>query len=208
MLRGKRGFSRTAVPIAALVLAVALMLLGLARAGRAPVEAGARRYGRRPPRTGTLQATIRRTSHGIPHILADDFAGLGYGYGYSLAQDNICVVADTYVTVRRRALALLRPGRLLHGRAATAASTTTSTATSSTSGSSTTARSSTCSTLDPAARPAARRSRSWCAATSPATTGTCARPASTTSPTRAAAARPGCGRSPRWTSTGASTSSA
>ena len=28
-----------------------------------------------------LHATIRTTSHGIPHILASNFAGLGYGYG-------------------------------------------------------------------------------------------------------------------------------
>jgi acyl-homoserine-lactone acylase len=46
-----------------------------------------------------LRATILRTSHGIPHIVADDFPGLGYGYGYALAQDNLCVLADTYVTV-------------------------------------------------------------------------------------------------------------
>src|SRR2546428_2220849 len=45
-----------------------------------------------------LRATIFRTAHGIPHIIADDFPGLGYGYGYALAQDNICVLADTYVT--------------------------------------------------------------------------------------------------------------
>jgi acyl-homoserine-lactone acylase len=44
-------------------------------------------------------ATIRRTEHGIPHILADDFAGIGYGYGYAFAQDNICTIADSYVTV-------------------------------------------------------------------------------------------------------------
>src|SRR3954447_18808059 len=49
--------------------------------------------------SGSLHATIRRTSHGIPHILADDYAGLGFGYGYALAQDNICVLADIYVTV-------------------------------------------------------------------------------------------------------------
>jgi acyl-homoserine-lactone acylase len=49
--------------------------------------------------SGSLKATIRRTSHGIPHILADDYAGLGYGYGYALAEDNICVLADIYVTV-------------------------------------------------------------------------------------------------------------
>jgi acyl-homoserine-lactone acylase len=46
-----------------------------------------------------LQATIRRTSHGIPHITANDFGGLGYGYGYAAAQDNICVLADIYTTV-------------------------------------------------------------------------------------------------------------
>ena len=43
---------------------------------------------------------IRRTAHGIPHIKASDFGGLGYGYGYSFAQDNLCVMADQYVTVR------------------------------------------------------------------------------------------------------------
>ncbi len=49
-----------------------------------------------------LSATIRRTSRGIPHVLADDYAGLGYGYGYALAEDNICVLADSYTTVRAR----------------------------------------------------------------------------------------------------------
>jgi acyl-homoserine-lactone acylase len=47
---------------------------------------------------GGLHATIRTTSHGIPHILASNFAGLGYGYGYVAAKANICVLADTYVT--------------------------------------------------------------------------------------------------------------
>src|SRR5687767_735953 len=30
---------------------------------------------------------IRRTNHGIPHIKAQGFFGLGYGYGYAFAQD-------------------------------------------------------------------------------------------------------------------------
>ena len=42
---------------------------------------------------------IRRTSHGIPHIKARSWEGLGYGYGYAFAQDNLCEIADTYVTV-------------------------------------------------------------------------------------------------------------
>jgi acyl-homoserine-lactone acylase len=47
-----------------------------------------------------VEATIRRDSHGIPHILADDYAGLGFGYGYAFAEDNICTIAESYVTVR------------------------------------------------------------------------------------------------------------
>src|SRR3954452_24420107 len=44
-------------------------------------------------------ATIRRTAHGIPHITASSFGGLGYGYGYAFAQDNLCTMAEDYVTV-------------------------------------------------------------------------------------------------------------
>jgi len=53
-----------------------------------------------PGADGGVRATIRRTAEGIPHIYARDWAGLGYGYGYALAGDNICVLADSYVTVR------------------------------------------------------------------------------------------------------------
>jgi acyl-homoserine-lactone acylase len=45
------------------------------------------------------KATVRRTAYGIPHIEAKNYQGLGYGYGYSIAQDNICVLAETYATV-------------------------------------------------------------------------------------------------------------
>ncbi len=43
---------------------------------------------------------IRRTAHGVPHVRAPDFYGLGLGYGYAVAQDNICKLADFYATVR------------------------------------------------------------------------------------------------------------
>jgi acyl-homoserine-lactone acylase len=45
-------------------------------------------------------ATIKRTDHGIPHIVAKDYASLGYAYAYAFAEDNVCVIADQYVTVR------------------------------------------------------------------------------------------------------------
>jgi acyl-homoserine-lactone acylase len=48
------------------------------------------------------KVTIRRTAFGIPHIEARSFEGAGYGYGYALAQDNLCTIAETYVTVNAR----------------------------------------------------------------------------------------------------------
>jgi acyl-homoserine-lactone acylase len=45
-------------------------------------------------------AEIRRTEYGIPHILANDYGSLGYGYGFAFAQDNLCVMADRVVTLR------------------------------------------------------------------------------------------------------------
>jgi acyl-homoserine-lactone acylase len=44
--------------------------------------------------------TIRYTEYGIPHITARDYGSLGYGYGYALAKETICTMADTYTTVR------------------------------------------------------------------------------------------------------------
>ena len=35
-----------------------------------------------------ISAEIRRTDFGIPHIKADDWTSLGYGFGYAYAQDN------------------------------------------------------------------------------------------------------------------------
>ena len=51
------------------------------------------------PQAGAFDVVIRRTDHGIPHILAKDWRSLGYGYGYAFAQDNICTIARSYVTV-------------------------------------------------------------------------------------------------------------
>ena len=45
------------------------------------------------------RVVIRRTEHGIPHIEARTFRGMGFGFGYAIAQDNICTLAETYVTV-------------------------------------------------------------------------------------------------------------
>src|SRR3954467_160939 len=51
------------------------------------------------PSTPSYDVTITRTEYGIPHITANDYGSLGYGYGYAFAQDNLCTMAADYVTV-------------------------------------------------------------------------------------------------------------
>ncbi len=46
------------------------------------------------------QAEIRRTSMGVPHILAKDWGGAGFGSGYAQAEDNLCTMADSFLTYR------------------------------------------------------------------------------------------------------------
>lgn len=47
----------------------------------------------------TYQASIVRTAYGVPHVTAESYTSLGYGFGYAFASDDICTMADAYVTV-------------------------------------------------------------------------------------------------------------
>lgn len=58
----------------------------------------------------TYQASIRRTAHNIPHITADSYGSLGYGYGYAFAEDHLCSLADVIVQVRSEAASFFGPG--------------------------------------------------------------------------------------------------
>jgi acyl-homoserine-lactone acylase len=70
------------------VLAAGLM------AGTGPAQAEAGHGG-----AARYQATIVRTAYGVPHITARNFGSLGYGYGFALASDYLCTMAQAYVTV-------------------------------------------------------------------------------------------------------------
>ena len=70
------------------VLAAALLTPVAASAGAAE-----------PSAERGLSATIRYTEYGIPHITAEDYAGLGYGTGYAAAKDNLCLIAQGIVTL-------------------------------------------------------------------------------------------------------------
>lgn len=45
----------------------------------------------------TFDAFVRWTEFGIPHITADDYGSLGYGFGYAYARENFCTVMREYV---------------------------------------------------------------------------------------------------------------
>jgi acyl-homoserine-lactone acylase len=67
----------------------------------ASFKGGKKAVGKTLPYAESLcKATIRWTEYGIPRIEAKDYRSLGYGYGYSLAEQNICSMADIYTTVR------------------------------------------------------------------------------------------------------------
>ncbi|WP_426197721.1 penicillin acylase family protein [Massilia sp. DWR3-1-1] len=51
-----------------------------------------------PPRAASVE--LARTTHGIAHITAASFDGIGRGLAYAYAQDNLCMLADSLLTVR------------------------------------------------------------------------------------------------------------
>ena len=60
-----------------------------------------------PEPTYELNAEIRRTEYGIPHITANDWKSLGYGFGYAYAQDNYCVTMREIVFASGRSAELM-----------------------------------------------------------------------------------------------------
>lgn len=79
---------------AALALGLLPALLSVTSQGDASPAAAA------TAATPSYDATITRTEHGIPHIVAKDFGSLGFGSGYSAAGTSICTLADTVLTAR------------------------------------------------------------------------------------------------------------
>ena len=57
--------------------------------------------------SATYEANIQRTQFGIPHITAKDYKGLGYGVGYSFAEDNICSLAREIVVASGQSMLYL-----------------------------------------------------------------------------------------------------
>ncbi|MER6184751.1 penicillin acylase family protein [Streptomyces sp. NPDC001652] len=80
------------------ILVAALALLTATSALPAAAAEGHSRQ--QHPSHGGLSATIRYTEYGIPHILAKNYTDLGFGTGWAQAADQVCTLADGFVTVR------------------------------------------------------------------------------------------------------------
>ncbi len=77
---------RPRAALCALLAAVSVL------AGAAPLDAQARK-------SRDTRARIFWTDHHVPHIRAGSWRGLGFGYGYAFATDNLCTLAEDVVTV-------------------------------------------------------------------------------------------------------------
>ena len=92
------GHGRAATWGMAGISAVAV-LVGVAPAATGHVAAGPGLVAAAQTSGGTYRATVVRTAYGVPHITARNFGSLGFGYGYALASDDLCTMAQIYVTV-------------------------------------------------------------------------------------------------------------
>jgi acyl-homoserine-lactone acylase len=57
-------------------------------------------WGSAVPGQARTSAEVARTAHGVVHVRANDFRGLGYGIAYAYVEDNLCMFADSLLTVR------------------------------------------------------------------------------------------------------------
>jgi acyl-homoserine-lactone acylase len=59
---------------------------------------------------GSPTVVIRWTPYGIPHIQATTYQGAGEAYGYAFAQDDLCTMANDYITVEAQRSRFFGPG--------------------------------------------------------------------------------------------------
>lgn len=55
------------------------------------------------------EVSVRYTDYGVAHVRADDFEGLGYGYGWAFARDNLCLAIEHAVTLSGERSATMGP---------------------------------------------------------------------------------------------------
>ena len=87
------------------ILLLTASVLGVTACSEAP-ESKAVGAQSEPAAFGTSQSEsrnevqLRWTEHGTPHIKANSWEGLGYGFAHAIAGNTICVLAREFATVR------------------------------------------------------------------------------------------------------------
>lgn len=61
---------------------------------------------------GVLEATIRWTNFGVPHVIGDNLESTSFGQGYAFARDNACVLADQIIKYNSERAKYLGPDRI------------------------------------------------------------------------------------------------
>lgn len=61
--------------------------------------------------TPKYDTQIRWTSYGIPHVKAEDWGSLGYGFAYATATDGVCVIARDVMMVNGELSRYLGPDK-------------------------------------------------------------------------------------------------
>ncbi|MEU2118560.1 penicillin acylase family protein [Streptomyces sp. NPDC016459] len=96
----------------------ALAVVTASLPGAASADSGGR--GHHPSDRG-LSAVIRYTEYGVPHILAKDYANLGFGTGWAQAADQVCTLADGFLTVNGERSRYFGPDAVTDGSLSSAA---------------------------------------------------------------------------------------
>ncbi|HZJ25811.1 MAG TPA: penicillin acylase family protein [Acidimicrobiia bacterium] len=101
--------TRRGVRIAAALVAGALIAAACSGSNGSDSAGDAETVGVKPGPNG-YAAKIRRTTDGVPHVIADNVAGLGFGQGWAAAEDHACSLADQIVRVTSTRARWLGPG--------------------------------------------------------------------------------------------------
>jgi len=79
---------------------ISLFLTTCSPDSKVSINAGSEYTTQASDQMNSNEVSIRWTSHGIPHIKADNWQALGYGFANAIATNTICVLAREFVTVR------------------------------------------------------------------------------------------------------------
>lgn len=105
-----RGAGKGALKAAGVALASGFLITGCFDGGSSSSDSDSAVNEQLFPADGKFEATIRRTTNGVPHVKADNLASAAFGAGYAQTQDNVCLLAEAIVKARSERAKYFGPG--------------------------------------------------------------------------------------------------